>query len=150
MTKETSRGEDEVKIRAVIENWAEALRTKDAKRLVSNYAEYNVMFVLSPPLQYTRDNAPGIKGVEEWFATFRGPLGYEIRDLHITAVDGVAFCHSLNRLSGVKSSGEKTELWFRETLCLRKVDGNWKIAHQHESVPFYMNGSNKAAIDLKP
>jgi PhnB protein len=38
----------------------------------------------------------------------------------------------------------------RETLGLRKIDGIWKIAHQHHSVPFYMDGSNRAAVDLKP
>ena len=32
----------------------------------------------------------------------------------------------------------------------RKVDGTWKIAHAHTSVPFYMDGSFKAATDLNP
>jgi PhnB protein len=27
---------------------------------------------------------------------------------------------------------------------------NWKIAHEHDSVPFYMDGSFKASIDLTP
>jgi hypothetical protein len=27
---------------------------------------------------------------------------------------------------------------------------NAKIAHEHESVPFYMDGSFKAAVDLTP
>ena len=26
----------------------------------------------------------------------------------------------------------------------------WKIMHEHSSVPFYMDGSFKAAVDLKP
>jgi ketosteroid isomerase-like protein len=32
----------------------------------------------------------------------------------------------------------------------RKVGGRWLIAHEHASVPLYMDGSEKAAIDLKP
>jgi PhnB protein len=38
----------------------------------------------------------------------------------------------------------------RQTFGLRKLAGAWKIAHDHMSVPFYMDGSYKAAIDLKP
>ena len=41
-------------------------------------------------------------------------------------------------------------MWFRNTLCLRKAGDAWKIAHGHESVPMYMDGSFKAAIDLEP
>ncbi|MBA3357347.1 MAG: hypothetical protein H0U18_15695 [Pyrinomonadaceae bacterium] len=45
-----------------------------------NYAEDNVMFVIAPPLQYKAANSPGKQGVEEWFGTWEGSLGYEIRD----------------------------------------------------------------------
>ena len=47
------------------------------------------------------------KDLEAWFATWQGPLGYEVRDLKIGAGEDVAFCHSLNRLSGTKTDGEK-------------------------------------------
>jgi ketosteroid isomerase-like protein len=63
---------------------------------------------------------------------------------------GVGFCHSLNRLSGTKTDGEEIDMWLRATVCFRKIDGKWTITHKHESVPFYMDGSNKAAVDLKP
>ena len=42
------------------------------------------------------------------------------------------------------------DLWFRATLGFRKIDGKCAITHEHSSVPFYMDGSFKAAIDLKP
>ena len=38
----------------------------------------------------------------------------------------------------------------RLTLCFRKIAGSWMVAHEHSSVPFYMDGSFRAAIDLKP
>jgi hypothetical protein len=53
-------------------------------------------------------------------------------------------------LSGTKVDGAKTDIWLRLTVCFRKIDGRWKITHEHESVPFYMDGSDKAALDLKP
>jgi hypothetical protein len=38
----------------------------------------------------------------------------------------------------------------RATIGLQVIDGEWLIVHAHESVPFYMDGSFRAAIDLTP
>jgi ketosteroid isomerase-like protein len=46
--------------------------------------------------------------------------------------------------------GATFELWFRSTLVLREVDGRWQIVHSHESTPFHMDGSLRAAVDLTP
>jgi PhnB protein len=91
-----------------------------------------------------------VKGLNAWFETWEGPLGLEMRELRIAAGGDVAFCSSLNHMSGTKTDGAKPDLWFRQTLCFRKVGGAWKIAHTHESVPFYMDGSFRAAVDLAP
>ena len=71
-----------------------------------------------------------------------GPIDYEIRDLTVTASGDVAFCHSLNHLGSA--------LWFRSTIGLRKIGGEWRITHEHNSTPFDMDGSDKAALDLQP
>jgi len=88
--------------------------------------------------------------MEDWFATWRGPIGFEIIDLRVTASDEVAFCYALIRLTGSRSDGSMSDVWFRNTLGLRKISDAWKIVHGHESVPMYMDGSLRAAIDLKP
>jgi PhnB protein len=137
----------ETQIRAVIDDWASALRAKDAHRVVSHYVAGLVQFSLAPPLISTGADA---KGLNAWFSTWQGPIGYEIHGLRITAGDDTAFCHSLNRLSGARTDGEQSDVWFRHTLCFRKTGGRWRIAHEHESVPFYMDGSCKAAVDLTP
>jgi PhnB protein len=137
----------EAQIRALIDDWARAMRAKDVDGVMAHYAADSVAFDLAPPLISTGADA---EGLQAWFSTWPGPIGYEIRDLNITAGDDVAFCHSLNRLSGTKADGERADVWFRLTLGLRKLGGAWRIAHQHESVPFYMDGSFRAAVDLKP
>jgi hypothetical protein len=53
-------------------------------------------------------------------------------------------------IQGTNTAGGKDDLWFRHTLGFRKIDEQRKIVHEHESVPFYMDGSFKAAVDLKP
>lgn len=150
MSTENNQANGEAQIRKLRDELTNALRAKDVDGVMSHYAAETVMFVLAPPLQYvTGVNAPGRKGVEEWFASFQGLIGYEIRDLKIAAGETIAFCHSLNHISGMKSDGENVDMWLRETLCFHKIDGSWKITHQHQSVPFYMD-SRKAALDLKP
>jgi PhnB protein len=88
--------------------------------------------------------------LQDWFPTWEGPIGFELRDLQITAGDDIAYCHALKRISGRKTDGEEPDVWTRATLCFRKIDGEWRITHEHESVPFYMDGSYRAAVDLKP
>jgi PhnB protein len=143
----TTKTTDKAQIRAVIEEWADALRNKDANRMLSHCAPNLVHFSLAPPLLSTASNAEGLNA---WFATWQGPIGYEIRDPGIMIGDDVAFSHSLNRMHGTKTDGAKADLWFRQTFAFQRIKGEWKMAHEHESVPFYMDGSFKAAIDLKP
>ena len=88
--------------------------------------------------------------LEDCFPTWQGPIGFELRDLQITAGDDIAYCHGLKRISGRKTDGEEPDAWTRATLCFRKIDSEWRITHEHESVPFYMDGSDRAAVDLKP
>jgi ketosteroid isomerase-like protein len=134
---------DEEQIRAALADRAAAMRERDAERFVAHYAPQIVKFDLPPPLQLTAPEARDAEALRAWFASHPGgPIDYEIRDLTVTAGRDVAFCHSLNHLGGA--------LWFRSTIGLRKIGGEWRITHEHNSTPFYMDGSDKAALDLQP
>jgi uncharacterized protein (TIGR02246 family) len=148
MTTANSLAGDDTRIRSVVEDWANALRAKDVDALMAHTAPDLLAFDLAPPLQHGRDAVR--RGLEAWFPTFKGRIGYEITGLRITAGEDVAFCHSLNRLSGTRTDGSQTDVWVRATICFRRIDGAWKVAHEHASVPFYMDGSFRAAVDLKP
>jgi PhnB protein len=145
---ETGAAAAEEEIRGVIESLAEAIRKKEVNGVVRHFADDSVRFYLAPPLQETR---PASSNLEDWFATWRGDIGYEIRDLQIRTAADIAYAHSFIHVTGVKCNGEPdADVWFRKTLCFRQIDGHWHITHDHESVPFKMDGSFKAAIDLKP
>ena len=53
-------------------------------------------------------------------------------------------------LRPVLISREQVDLWFRSTVGLRRTADGWQITHEHDSTPFYMDGSDRAALDLKP
>ena len=141
ITKENSA------IETVIRDWSKAISDKDAARVLSHLTDDIVEFSLAPPLQY---NGKQVDDIQNWFDTWIGPIGNDARDIEITAGEDVAYVRSLVRMTGTKTDGQKADLWFRQTLGLTKRDGVWKIAHTHASVPFYMDGSFKAAIDLTP
>lgn len=128
-----------------------AMRERDAERLVARYTSDATTFTLSPPLRNEPAAVRDASGLQAWFAGFEGPVDYEIRDLEVTAGDDVAFCHSLNRLTATNAAAHQTfTLWFRSTVCLRREDGAWRIAHEHTSTPFYMDGTFRSAVDLRP
>jgi ketosteroid isomerase-like protein len=149
MATEKDKAIDEAQIQQLIDGWAKAIHEKDINGVMSNYAPEVVAFDIVPPLRYVGADAYR-KPWEEWFPTWQGPIGLEMRDLSITAGDDVAFSYSLNRISGKRTNGEETDVWVRWTACFRKINGKWLITHEQVSVPLYMDGSNKAAVDLKP
>jgi uncharacterized protein (TIGR02246 family) len=142
------RTADEAEIGALVEEWAKAIRAKDITRRMSNYAPNVVLFDVVNPLQYVGADAVRKRG-EGWFSSFQGSIGYEVRDLRITTGDDTAFSHSLNHVSATKTDGQKIDMWWRATICYRKLDGKWMVTHEHNSVPFDAE-SGKASLNLKP
>jgi ketosteroid isomerase-like protein len=117
---------NEVQIRNVIENWAKAVRDVDMDGILAHHTDDILMFDVPPPLQ--------IRGLEAykkaWDLFFQyssgGPGTFDLTDLHITASDTVAFAHALLQVAGSTA---------RLTIGLRKVGGEWLIAHEHHSYP---------------
>jgi ketosteroid isomerase-like protein len=149
MARDESRTADEAQIRQLIERWEHAIHNKNVEAAVAHYARDILLYDLAPPLVH-RGVDVYKEELADWFATFQGPIGFEVHDRSITEGGGVAFATSLNHISGKRTSGEQTDVWVRATIGFAKKDGAWKATHEHFSVPFYMDGSDKAAVDLKP
>ncbi len=134
-------------VRGVIEAWAAALRAKDATGVMATQTTDIALFTLAPPLVTPPE---GESGLQAWFDTWDGPLEVEFRDLDVVAGPDVAYGHCLMMLGGTLKDGGPSRIWLRLTIGLRKARGRWSICHTHESVPFYMDGSYRAAVDLAP
>jgi uncharacterized protein (TIGR02246 family) len=147
MTAATT-GSSEDQIRALLDERVRAIHDKDAQALTSACAPDIVSFDALPPLQ--RLGAEAVRHrAEEWLGWYDGPVGYDIRDLRITAGDDTAFASYLYRVTGTMTNGSKVDMWVRSTMGLQKRDGQWAIAHEHTSVPFDAE-SGQAALDLAP
>jgi ketosteroid isomerase-like protein len=150
--------DDEDQIRQLLADLAAGYRAKDAGRIVASYAPDIVLCSLAPPLTVRPGEPASIgpgrtadmtteEGVRDWLAGFGDqPFDYETREVSVAASGDVGYAHGLSRMGspGVYS------LWFRFTAGLRKQNGTWQIAHLHASVPFYMDQTMKAAVDLAP
>jgi len=134
-------------IRDVIDRWTFALQNKYPASVAAQQTHHFVQYSLAPPLIADTSNTDDL---EDWFATWKGPIGYELIGAVIHASSDLAICHGIAHLTGEKIDGYLVDLWFRVTLGLTKSEGAWKIFHEHASVPFYMDGSLRAAVDLKP
>ena len=144
----TQRATDEADIRRRIDKMGNAIRAMDLEGLKSIYAPDIVSFDIEPPLQHLGAEAKW-KNWAKVFTIYQRPLGYEIRDLTITGGDDVAFGHGLNRISGTLNNGRRSDYWVRWTPVLRRIDGDWLIAHDQISVPVDF-GSGRALLDLEP
>jgi uncharacterized protein (TIGR02246 family) len=137
---------DRAEIEALFQQLARAHTDHDADAIVEAYAPDAVIYDLAPPL--------GRRGmsrasVAAWLAGWDGPIQIDARDVNLTIEGDLAFASALNRMRG-RQGDEDQDIWYRTTTCLRKTSGRWRIVHDHSSVPFYMDGSDRAAVDLKP
>ncbi|MDO3434738.1 nuclear transport factor 2 family protein [Rhizobium sp. CBN3] len=147
MKDEANTRHEEEAVIAMLMMRAKALGEKNAEEALSYEAEDSVEFSLAPPLV---SNGKDEAGLRAWFDTWEGPIGGEVRDAKLTLGENVAFWSGLTRMTGTKTDGAEVDFWFRQTLGLVKQGGRWLVAHQHASVPFAMDGSGRALLDLQP
>lgn len=137
---------DKAEIEALLAKLTNAHADRDIDSIIDVYAPEARIFDLAPPL--------GRHGMSRtqlvaWLATWDGPIQLDARDIELRIDGHLAHFSALNRISGYQS-GEAQDVWFRSTVAFQKLNGRWKISCHHSSVPFYMDGSYKAAVDLTP
>lgn len=148
MTATPPAAPGEAGIRALIESRVPAVASKSIAALTGHDADDLVLFDAVGPLR-SIGAGPHAQRVTEWLAAYQRPIDYQIRDLDVTAGEHVAFCHYLYRVGGMMTDGTQVGMWLRATVCLRRADGDWTIAHEHTSVPFD-GRTGEAALAAQP
>ncbi|MFC2974045.1 YybH family protein [Azotobacter bryophylli] len=138
----------EEEIRALLERRMEAVRRQDLETIMVGYTPDVLAFDTIGKLQYQ-----GIEAYRQhWrncIGTCQGPIVMEMAEPHIEAADALAFAYWLCRCGCADPDGEVKAAWMRASACLRKVGGQWKIAHEHWSVPLDVE-SGRAQLELVP
>jgi uncharacterized protein (TIGR02246 family) len=129
-----SLSKDEMDIRELIEKWAKAVRAEDRAGIRADHDSAMLMFDVPPPF-LSRGLAAYMETWETFFARAERPIAFSFRDVEITAGSDVAFATATGQCVDVDSNGKREELEFRLTMGLRKVDGRWRVMHEHHSVP---------------
>ena len=124
----------ETEIRALIDEWAQAISDKNVDAVLAHYAEDVVAFDVPPPLQVA-----GLKAVrtniENWLKMFEGRPNVEFKDQKIAASGDLGVLHQLARISDDRKGAESGS-WVRVTVCrhvpsihisqLRNVDATYE------------------------
>ena len=140
----------EAAIRQLVADRTAAMRAGDAAALCHSYTSDAVIFSLAPPLVQPANGTHDVAQMQTWLDEKGGSVWADVRDLQVTVNGDLALCTSLESMGAPPGSPQPFTLWYRSTLGLRRLDGQWRIVHEHTSTPFHMDGSFRAATDLQP
>lgn len=138
----------ETRIRELMAEFEQAVGVKDLDRIMSQYAPEVVAYDAVGELQF--------KGIDAYRAHWQrcfdfcqGDGFFETREVSITASGDLAFSHSLSHCGGANEKGEMQTAWMRGTRCWRLQGDDWKVVHEHFSMPFDM-ASGQVCFGLEP
>lgn len=125
----------EAAIRAELEQWLAAARAKDIPVVMRRYAPQIRAFDAIAQLQF--------QGLEAYARHWRscmefcpGEVLMRLQDIEVSAGEELAFVSALCHCGCVDGSGKEESGWMRMTACYLRLDGEWKVVHEHFSAPF--------------
>ncbi len=120
-----------------------------AQQAIQYYApgdEVTLFDMSGPPREY--DGQKAIRAdLEKGFAGLKD-LKVNFLELKVDTDGQFGYARSVQHFTAKTPDGKPVDITFRQTDVLRKVDGQWKIVHQHISVPVDMK-TGKADMSSK-
>jgi ketosteroid isomerase-like protein len=138
---------DAAALRGLLDAIAAAYRARDAQAIARHYEPDAQIADLAPPLLRRGFNC---EAIQAWLDGWDGPVEVATRDLVIEVDGDLAVAHGLQHVRTRSRGGEQVAWWSRFTRTLARTPAGWRITHEHDSVPFHMDGSFRAAVDLEP
>ncbi|MCA9263991.1 MAG: SgcJ/EcaC family oxidoreductase [Planctomycetales bacterium] len=127
--------DDEIEIRQLIAAWTQALEAKDVDGLVSDYAPDAVLYDAIPP--YKSVGVDNIRSAWECcLPFFPEKFRSEHRDVVIHVAGDTAFMYGVHHFVPTPPDHACGQTWMRVTVGYRRIDGHWKVVHEHISIPF--------------
>jgi ketosteroid isomerase-like protein len=109
------------------------VREEDLAGIRANHDPDILMFDVPPPFLS--------RGLDAYMATWQKfypsqarPIAFDFEEIEITAGADVALATAIGSC-GYLERGKRIDLKFRLTMGFCKRDGQWRILHEHHSVP---------------
>jgi uncharacterized protein (TIGR02246 family) len=125
---------DEREIRQLIDRWSKAVRDQDRAGIRADHHVDMLMFDVPPPF-LSRGIDAYMATWETFFSSSERPVTFDFTEVEVTAGDDVAFATAIGHCVNIDPAGQREPLDFRLTIGLRKIDGRWRVTHEHHSLP---------------
>ncbi len=134
LDKTSERLADEVEIFGLIERWSQAVREQNLAGIRADHDADLLMFDVPPPF-LSRGLDAYMATWDTFFSCNEKPIAFSFHDIDITCGAEVAFATATGRCTTPNANGTREPLEFRLTMGLCKLAGQWRIMHEHHSVP---------------
>jgi ketosteroid isomerase-like protein len=138
----------EQEIRNEFAEWFSDAAARDVDALMTKIADDAHSFEHQVPLEYVGAEAIR-KSCEQGFDAVAGEFRWDVPDLQVLVRDDIAVTWGLNRMRSRPLGEAMIETWSRGTRVFQKIDGRWKMIHQHVSFPVDPE-TGEARTDLEP
>jgi ketosteroid isomerase-like protein len=135
-------------IEQLFNEWFAASERKDLDASMKPISDRIVSYEHNMPLE-VRDIATVREECKKGFDQAEGDFRWDIPDLQIHVRGDIAVTWGLNRMAEMKNGKRTNTMWSRGTRVFQRIDGEWKLIHQHVSFPMDPE-SGKARMDLEP
>lgn len=126
---------DEKTLQNMLTDWSKALEAGDLDAMLSDYAADVVLFDACPP--YKTEGIDAVRKVwEHCLPYFPENFRSEHRDLEFHVDGKVAMVHGVHHFVTEPADHPCGMTWMRVTIGYRKIEGQWKVMHEHISIPF--------------
>lgn len=118
----------------LIERYISAAKACDRDALLALYSLDLRMFDLMLPWQF-RGTEEWAKQVDRWFSEVGSNADVQASDIEVRATDDMAVLTMNMMYAHVEENGERFSMTNRLTWVAETSGGDWKIVHEHTSVP---------------
>ncbi|MCC9643249.1 YciI family protein [Rhodopirellula sp. JC740] len=125
---------EEAELRRAVKRWSDALEAKDCDGLVRDYAPEVVLYGAIPPYKFE-----GPEKIRElWQNCLPNFPAFEsvFHNMKFHVAGEVAFAYGLHSFRTEDPDHPAGKSWMRVTIGYERQNGEWKVVHEHVSLPF--------------
>ena len=132
-----------------LDNFAESIRNGNIETIMSYFADAIVAYDIMPPIEFTNKKTYQDALQNYFTSVFIFPVNFTFLERTLEICGDLAFANAIIHLEGDTIHGGYINNWFRNSTCLKNINGKWLIKSYHNSVPVDAITS-KGILNLAP